>query len=273
MEKDRGNLMPSARGHIDLTKPSAGRIQDYLLGGTHHFEIDNLMAERMKKLVPDTVSRVLAQRQLLGRAVAYFVRDLGLEQIIDFGSSLPTCNNTHQVAHAINPHVRIIYSDIDPLTVRYSKEILLNTPNIHYLWCDAAHPETVLESPEAADFFGDDHRVGIVFTLLAHFLESDHLAHAAKVLYDWADQGSHMMICSAGGPEWHTNPSLQEALAQQKRVGIVAVIRDLDELLALLSPWQVTEHGIADDYAWGLPKDNTSPKRAPRAWSFMLHKK
>ncbi|NOZ06926.1 MAG: hypothetical protein GXP41_11360 [Chloroflexi bacterium] len=262
-----------SRGHIDLTKPSAGRIQDHLLGGTHNFEIDRLMASRLKKIAPIMMENVFAQRDLLGRGVTYFVRELGLKQIIDFGSSLPTCNNTHQVAHAIDPSVRIIYSDIDLLTVRYSREILVNVANVHYLWCDAAQPETVLGSVEAKEFFGDDHRVGICFTLLAHFMKSVDLKHAARTLYEWADPGSHMIVLSMGGSEWLSDPILQEILAQNEKMGIDLKLRNLDELLSMFAPWEVTEHGVANNYSWGLPPDAPRSHRPTRAWSFMLHKK
>jgi len=260
-------------GHIDLTKPSAGRIQDFLLGGTHNFEIDRLMAKRLKKTVPMMMDNVFAQRAVLGRATAYFVRELGLKQIMDFGSSLPTCNNTHQVAHAIDPSVRVIYSDVDPLTVRYSREILVDVANVHYLWCDAAQPETLLQSEEVKEFFGDDHRVGIVFTLLAHFMESADLTHAARTLYEWAAPGSHIIICTLGGPEWHSDPMLLEILERNKNMDIELVLRDLDELLSLFAPWEVTEHGVSNDYDWGLPPGQPHSSRPPRAWSVMLHKK
>ncbi len=262
-----------SRGHIDLTKPSAGRIQDYLLGGTHNFEIDRLMASRLKKIAPIMTKYVFAQRNVLGRSVTYFVRELGLKQIVDFGSSLPTCNNTHQVAHAIDPSIRIIYSDVDPLTVRYSHEILVGVANVRYLWCDAAYPETVLESEEAKEFFGDDHRVGIGFTLLAHFMESADLKHAARTLYEWADPGSHMIVLSLGGTEWRSDPALIEILAQNEKMGIDLKLRSLDELVSLFAPWEVTEHGVANDYSWGLPPDAPRSNRPPRAWGFMLHKK
>ena len=34
---------------IDATKPNAGRVYDYFLGGKNHFEVDRQMAEELKK--------------------------------------------------------------------------------------------------------------------------------------------------------------------------------------------------------------------------------
>ncbi len=37
---------------VDTTKPSAGRIYDYILGGNHNFEVDRQTADYLIKLMP-----------------------------------------------------------------------------------------------------------------------------------------------------------------------------------------------------------------------------
>ena len=37
---------------IDASKPNAGRIYDYLIGGSHNFEIDRQVGDDLKKKLP-----------------------------------------------------------------------------------------------------------------------------------------------------------------------------------------------------------------------------
>ncbi len=37
---------------VDTSKPNAGRIYDYLLGGHHNFEADRAAAKRLSQLAP-----------------------------------------------------------------------------------------------------------------------------------------------------------------------------------------------------------------------------
>src|SRR5512140_2988869 len=80
---------------IDMTRPSSARIIDYWLGGVHNFEIDRQMGELVRQTLPVVPEWQRASRVTLGRAVGYMVEALGLKTIVDFGSGLPTCNNTH----------------------------------------------------------------------------------------------------------------------------------------------------------------------------------
>jgi hypothetical protein len=51
-------------------------------------------------------------RQFLTRAVEYMAFR-GVRQFLDVGSGLPTRDNTHQVAQAVNPDARVVYADND----------------------------------------------------------------------------------------------------------------------------------------------------------------
>ncbi|MBI4670812.1 MAG: SAM-dependent methyltransferase [Chloroflexi bacterium] len=39
-------------GAMDLTKPNAARIYDYLLGGSHNFEADRRAGDQLNRAVP-----------------------------------------------------------------------------------------------------------------------------------------------------------------------------------------------------------------------------
>ena len=98
----------------DASKPNAGRIYDYLLGGDHNFEIDRQAAEQLKAMVPEMPQWVRIVRWFLGEAVGRLL-DEGFRHFLDFASGLPTVDHIHQIAPQ---ETKVIYSDIDPVTVR-----------------------------------------------------------------------------------------------------------------------------------------------------------
>lgn len=98
---------------IDLTKPNSARIVDYYLGGHHNFEIDRILGDRVAAIYPaDIIDETRRLRRCLQRAVGYMAKEKGVTHFLDFGSGLPTCGNTHEVALAINPQATVIYSDL-----------------------------------------------------------------------------------------------------------------------------------------------------------------
>ncbi len=255
-----------------MTKPNMARIVDYYLGGHHNFEIDRIMADRAVKVYPvDVIEETKRLRRCLQRAVTYMTKDKGLTHFFDFGSGLPTCGNTHQVALAINPQTKVIYSDIDHLTVAYGQEIVSREPNVRYVWCDAADPGTLLDSPQAKELLGNNRRAGIIFMALAHFLDDETLTSGAMKLYEWAAPGSCLFL-TVEAETWKTDPYLQEVSKLAHRSGVVIYLRSKQELLALFAPWQLTEHGVSRNLQWGLPEEEKDPEERLTSYSMVLYK-
>ena len=257
---------------IDLTKPNSARVVDYYLGGHHNFEIDRILGDRVAEIYPmDIINETRKMRQCLQRVVGYMAKEKEIANFLDFGSGLPTCDNTHLVALAINPQATVIYSDIDHLTVAYGKEITANEPNVRYVWCDAADPTTLLDSPEAKELLGDHRRVGIIFMALAHFLDDEELASLAMELHEWAEPGSYLYV-STEAETWKTDPILRKVTELVSRSGLTHYQRTGQELTNLLSPWQLTEHGVARNNQWGLPKEEQDPEERLSTYSMLLYK-
>ena len=82
---------------LDASRPSAARIQDALLGGGDHFEIDRMVADRLRQVVPQLSDVVTVARKLLRRAVR-MLTERGVDQFLDLGAGLPTRDNTHDMA-------------------------------------------------------------------------------------------------------------------------------------------------------------------------------
>jgi len=245
-------------------------MTDYWLGGYHNFATDRLATKQVEAILPEAPEIWREQRRFLQRAVTYMARELGLNQFIDFGSGLPTRGNVHEIVQAINPAVKVIYSDINLACVAQAQDILDGNPNIRYVQCDAADPSALLRAPVTSQMLSDDHRVGIGFSGLGHFLPDEGLAKSFAILYEWAAEGSCMAVVTISR-RTERFPRLRQILLRE---GKPLFLRSEQEMLKLLGPWQLTEHGIASGPYWGLPEGAARVKEviAETTFSFLVHK-
>src|SRR5688500_13631183 len=120
MTGDRPSWAPDS---IDLERPNAARIYDYLLGGAANFEQDREFANKLLEAVPEARDAARLNRAFLRRAVRYCV-EAGVRQFIDVGSGIPTAGNVHEIAHEIAPETRVLYVDNEPVAVTHSELML-----------------------------------------------------------------------------------------------------------------------------------------------------
>ena len=102
---------------IDVSKPNVARVYDYMVGGKDHFAIDRMAAERALQIAPDAKEAGRACRAFLRRVVHHLAAEAGIRQFLDIGSGLPTATNVHQVAHDVDPTIRTVYVDHDPMVL------------------------------------------------------------------------------------------------------------------------------------------------------------
>ncbi|WP_437624773.1 SAM-dependent methyltransferase [Sorangium sp. So ce1151] len=97
---------------IDTSKPHSGRVYDYVLGGHHNYEVDRHTATEMMKIVPTYPKWAKLNRwfiQLVGQRWV----DTGITSVLDLASGLPTQGHLNDCL----PEARILFSDIDPVSV------------------------------------------------------------------------------------------------------------------------------------------------------------
>jgi hypothetical protein len=238
---------------IDTSKPSAGRIYDYLLGGHHNFEVDRLAAERISALLPFAPKFVRLQRWCLQDLAVELTEKRGYDTIIDFASGLPTNDHLH---HVVPAGTTVIYSDYDPIVVEYAREILADTPNTHFFLGDARRPEELLNRPVVQEILAGRSKVALVYWGIAAFLNDDDLMHAAQALYEWSDPASCWAF-QAQGVDGDPN-----ALSSQRVREIYASMgnpiqgRSLSQIHQLIQPWRSDEPGFISLLDWhGLDQD------------------
>jgi hypothetical protein len=116
---------------IDTKRPNVARMYDYWLGGKDNFEADRVAAEQVLTLMPGQRRSAFENRRFLRRAVRFLAGEAGIDQFLDIGVGLPTQGAVHEVAHEVNPGVRVAYVDYDPVVVSHGNVLLAApTPSI-----------------------------------------------------------------------------------------------------------------------------------------------
>jgi hypothetical protein len=98
---------------LDAGTAHVARVYDYWLGGKDNFAADRRYGDDLERRVPSIRIAARMNRLFLGRAVRFLTAEAGVRQFLDVGTGLPTANNTHQVAQAIAPQARVVYTDND----------------------------------------------------------------------------------------------------------------------------------------------------------------
>jgi len=189
---------------LDLSKPNAARVYDYILGGANNFEADREFAKRLMTIVPDVRALAQENRGFLRRVVTYLVEQ-GIRQFIDLGAGIPTVGNTHEVAQRIDPGVKVVYVDNEPVAVAHSELILQDNENAGTLREDVRDATAVLRHPVTRRMIDFDEPVAILAFAVLHFVPDDQEPYRLMARYrDATVPGSYLAIShgtSDGRPE------------------------------------------------------------------------
>ncbi len=237
---------------ISEMKPNPARMWDYVLGGNHNFAADREAVELSRKVYPSYEKNLADQRHFLQRAMTYMAREKELDNFIDFGSGLPTRGNVHEVVCAINPGAKVIYSDKDSIVVVFGQEILGDTPNVRYIYCEVEEPHVLLESSAVTELFGQDRQVGIGLVGVFLYVADEPLTQFFNTLYEWVDEGSYIAATGAS----RTVLKVEGVEDAAKKMSLDFYGRTPQETVDLIAPWKITEPGIVEGYYWGLPEDS-----------------
>ncbi len=228
----------------DTSKPNAGRIYDFLLGGSHNFEVDRQAAEQIVKLFPFLPKSMRLQRWCLQDLAVELSKKRGFDVIIDFASGLPTNDHIHLAAA---PGTTVIYSDWDPVVVEYGREILKDVPDVYFFHVDVRHPEELLNRPEVHDILKDRRDVAFITWGLSAFLEDEDINRMALALNDWAGKKS-VWAFNAQGPikdDFKSDPNIMKLMEYYKQMGSPMHYRSEQKYIELLKPWHLDGDFIA----------------------------
>lgn len=204
---------------IDTTKPSVARVYDAILGGKDNFAADRAVAAQAVKATGDGGKGARLNRAALGRAVRFMCRQ-GVTQFLDLGSGLPTAQNTHQIAQAVNPAARVVYVDNDPSAYVHGQALLTGDASTVVVLADIREPDKLLARLVSANkqagldstnsFLDFARPIGLILNAVIHHVLDEEDPYRIVARYtDALAPGSYLQLT-------HFCDSSQEARANEQ---------------------------------------------------------
>ena len=238
-----------APDEVDIDTPSAARMYDYYLGGSHNFAADRELAEQYMKVLPDMPHISRANRRYLRRAVTHLAGNVGIDQFLDLGSGIPTSGNVHEIAQGVNPSARVVYVDADAVTVAHGAAMLAEVPNTGILHADLRDPRSVLDSDVVAAHLDLSRPVAVLMVAVLHFVpDADDPAAIVAAYRDAAAAGSHLVISHATH-DYHPE-TMRRAEGVYTRASHSMNFRGRAEIQGLLGGYDLLEPGLVDVILW-----------------------
>jgi O-methyltransferase involved in polyketide biosynthesis len=256
---ERGaGLGPSVHTSLELLRhnidrPSAARVYDCILGGSHHFGVDREFADRQLEVMPDLRRAMIANRSFLGRAVRYAVSH-GVRQFVDIGSGLPTAGNVHEVADRQAPgQCRVVYVDNEPVAHAHADVLLAGTADTQ------RHRAVHADYLEYSALWRDVLNTGVVnpaepvcllVVAMLHFIAPEQQPEIAMEFYRGQLPPGSLLVISHGCDELD-DPGIQEVVRNYAQTATAAHLRTRDEIAAFFGDFKIVEPGLVWTPEWG----------------------
>lgn len=229
---------------------------DFWLGGQHHFPVDVAAAHAFEQAYGPCAPVFRELRAFLGRAVRAMAGQ-GVDGFLVFGAGVPTMGNVHEVA----TDATVLYTDVDPVTIRLGQSILAGSDRAGYGFGDATDIGTIDPAQLHRFVPGWGRRpVGVVFLGLAAFLDDATLTRTLDELYAAAAPGS-LLAVDFDTEELAGHPEALAMMGPQFRM------RPPAAFAPLLGRWAPTADGIVPVAQW---RAEGPPARVPDAFHGVL---
>lgn len=259
---DDGDVLRDIDETVD--KPSAARVYDYFLGGSHHYAIDHAFAEKVTARFPLLPQSAVASRQFLGRAVRYCAR-AGITQFVDIGSGLPAPGNLHEVADQARPKrdTHVVYVDNEPLAVLHSEILLADGADEKrhraiagdFLWPPDLW-RRVLETRIIDPF----RPIALVVNAVLHFIKNEQNPGIALDFYRRKLVPGSMLVLSQFSQEGLSDDDddwreVQDLVRYYESTTNPGQLRTAAEFTRFFGDWDLVEPGLVYAPAWRPAKD------------------
>jgi SAM-dependent methyltransferase len=243
---------------VDIERPSAARMYDYYLGGSHNFAADRELAEEYMRVLPDMPHIARAQRALLYRALTNLCA-LGVDQFLDLGSGIPTGGSVHEITRALNPAARTVYVDSDPVAVAHSTALLADAPHAAVIHADLRNPGEILRNPILTGHLDLSRPVAVLLIAVLHFVpDTDDPARIVAAYRQGTAPGSYLAIT-------HATSDYKPELARRAedvyaRADYQIFYRGRQQILDMMAGYKLLAPGLVDMINWRPdPTDGPDP--------------
>jgi O-methyltransferase involved in polyketide biosynthesis len=229
---------------FDASTPNIARVYDYWLGGKDHFRADRAEAGRLLRLYPPLAAMARENRAFLARAVTWAAGQ-GIGQFLDLGAGLPTAQNTHQVARAVNPAARVAYVDTDPVVLAHARALLATGDGVTAVAADLRDPAAVLADPGLRAVIDPAEPAAVLLGAVLHFLDADAARQVTAGYAQAMTPGSCLIISVAR----YDDETLAKQLAAEYTAGQFVNHTPAD-IASFFAGLDMTGPGLAEAQTW-----------------------
>ncbi|MEV6877003.1 SAM-dependent methyltransferase [Amycolatopsis sp. NPDC051128] len=237
-----------ARRGIDLERPNAARVYDYMIGGKLNYAVDRMFADQILGVLPNARHMALVNRAWLRRAVR-FGAEQGIRQFLDIGSGMPTVGHVHEVVQAIDPTSTVVYVDNEPIAVAHSEIVLEGNDNAAMVQANAEYADDVLDHPTTEALLDFSEPVMVIMAAFVHFIpDSRDPAGLIGRYRDVLAPGSYLALSSG---TWDgQGEETQRSVSLYEKSGTPLTLRSPDELRALVKGFEILPPGVVFTPEW-----------------------
>ncbi len=249
---------PVAPTGVDTEKPSAARIYDWYLGGTHNWAVDREFARKLEEQWRWVKPGARHNREFMNRVVRAAL-NAGIRQFIDLGSGVPTAGNVHEIVQEEleqGDQAKVVYVDYEPVAVAHAELILERheaTDWAGIIQADMRRPRDILRHPETRRLIDFDQPVCVMLMAVLHFAGPHDDPPSLVATYrnalapgSWLGL-SHM---SFGGQAGEDADGLHWMVEQYRKTSNPVWMRDREEIEPLFGDWPLLEPGIVHLPDW-----------------------
>jgi hypothetical protein len=198
--QETGTSVGPGHPRIDTSVPHPARRYNYWLGGKDNFEADRASGDAIAAMFPTIRVAAVENRAFMRRAVTLLAQELGVRQFLDVGCGIPAPGNTHEIAQAVAPTSRVVYTDNDPIVMSHARALLNSGPEgvTAYLEADVRQGLDILRRPDVERTLDLSQPVALLLIAVLHFLtDEDDPYRLVAGLMDALPSGSYLVATHA----------------------------------------------------------------------------
>lgn len=275
---------PEVPPGVDLEKPSAARIYDWYLGGTHNWAVDREFGRKALEAWPHAAPGSRHNRQFMNRVVRAAL-DAGTRQFIDLGSGIPTVGNVHEVVRdhlPENERANVVYVDNEGVAAAHARLILEREDATDWatlIQHDMRDPAGILTNAETSRLIDFTQPVCLLMMAVLHFVGPDDRPREVLDAYlDRLSSGSWLAISHLTVPD---DPELAEGVlgfaARYRDTSNPVTLRSREEFESFFDGLELLAPGVTYQNDWrpdpDAPRLRASDKAASHfAWCAVAEK-
>lgn len=243
---------------INTSTSSVARLYDYLLNGKDNYEVDRVATHQLLDAVPEIQLLAQANRAFIRQAVRYLVGTAGIRQIIDIGSGLPTAGNVHEIAQEVDPEVRVVYADNDPIVLAHGRALLATNANTVVMQADLRRPREIFDAAQTHQLIDETKPFAVLLGgILMHLYDEEDPDGVAAGIRDRLPSGGYLMVsntCDTGEQRAH---ELSRIFAENDMGD--RCFRPWDEQIRYFDGLELVEPGLVPNNRWRPGADMPDP--------------